>query len=63
MRKVVPCKDCHERKLGCHGRCEKYQDWKAKVDEEMQARIRENAARPEKGREIEMRLRENRRWR
>lgn len=24
-RPNVPCKGCEERKVGCHGKCEKYQ--------------------------------------
>ena len=23
----TPCKDCSERKLGCHGKCERYKLW------------------------------------
>ena len=23
-----PCKNCTERKLGCHGTCERYKAWK-----------------------------------
>ena len=26
----VPCKDCTDRKLGCHDKCSKYQEFKAK---------------------------------
>ena len=22
-----PCRDCPNRKIGCHGKCEKYQGW------------------------------------
>lgn len=29
-----PCYKCTERAEGCHGRCERYQDWKAKQQEE-----------------------------
>lgn len=25
---VAPCKDCEERELGCHDRCEKYQTFR-----------------------------------
>lgn len=24
---VCPCKDCKERTVECHGKCEKYQEW------------------------------------
>ena len=27
-----PCKGCFVRKLGCHGFCVKYQEWKEKMD-------------------------------
>ena len=27
-----PCRDCTERHVGCHGKCSKYTEWKAKVD-------------------------------
>ena len=26
--KAGPCKGCYDRKLGCHGVCTRYQDWK-----------------------------------
>ena len=28
-----PCKDCPNRSLACHDRCEKYKAFKAKLDE------------------------------
>lgn len=37
MKKDYPCKDCAERKLGCHGSCQKYMAAKAedmKITEE-----------------------------
>ena len=27
-----PCKDCTDRALGCHGRCEKYKAYRVEVD-------------------------------
>lgn len=27
--KQAPCKDCENRQHGCHGKCEKYAEWKA----------------------------------
>ena len=27
-----PCKNCSERQLGCHGKCEKYAAWKTERD-------------------------------
>lgn len=28
--KKPPCKDCTERTVGCHSKCEKYIEWKNK---------------------------------
>ena len=28
-----PCYKCAERKVGCHGKCEKYQEWNKKREE------------------------------
>lgn len=30
----APCLKCQERKIGCHGTCEKYIAWRAGMDEE-----------------------------
>ena len=30
----VPCKDCPEREVGCHGRCEKYKEYKENREKE-----------------------------
>ena len=27
-----PCKDCPDRTPGCHGKCEKYLDYRARLD-------------------------------
>ena len=29
---VAPCKDCPDRKLGCHSKCEKYKEYKLAND-------------------------------
>jgi len=29
-----PCRDCPDRKLGCHGVCRPYQDWKKWFEDE-----------------------------
>ena len=26
----MPCRNCEDRHIGCHGTCEKYIDWKEK---------------------------------
>jgi len=33
MKKIVaPCKDCKERSIGCHSKCEKYKEFKTAND-------------------------------
>lgn len=36
---TAPCKDCEDRKIGCHGTCEKYKDFKTTIETE-KAKIR-----------------------
>lgn len=36
----APCKDCPEREIGCHARCEKYQEY---VKAKAAAKAREKA--------------------
>lgn len=24
---ISPCKDCSQRQVGCHGKCDKYTEW------------------------------------
>lgn len=31
----TPCKDCEKRYIGCHGRCEKYLEFKKANDERL----------------------------
>lgn len=38
----APCKDCQERKMGCHGSCERYAAYKAENDKLRAARMKEN---------------------
>lgn len=33
-----PCKDCTDRAVGCHGKCEKYQAYRLEVDKLRMAR-------------------------
>lgn len=33
--KDSPCKNCGDRFIGCHGKCEKYKAWRAEYDEEI----------------------------
>ena len=37
-----PCKDCHDRKSGCHTVCERYKEFKEQTHEEYVQRFREN---------------------
>lgn len=39
MQMVLTCKDCTERTVGCHGRCEKY--LKAKARQDLANRLRQ----------------------
>lgn len=34
------CKDCTDRYLGCHGKCSKYQEFRAKRDKELDENIK-----------------------
>lgn len=40
QRPTSPCKECEEREVGCHGRCEKYQAYRSELDKVTQV-IRE----------------------
>ena len=31
---IPPCKDCEERRVGCHSDCEKYKKWRKAKDEQ-----------------------------
>lgn len=37
-----PCKDCPDRKPGCHTVCERYKEFKEQTHEEYVQRFREN---------------------
>lgn len=36
-----PCKDCEERHIGCHSECERYADYRKRIDAQ-RATIQEN---------------------
>lgn len=40
---VSPCKDCTERYLACHDKCDKYKEYRQRYDAE-QARIKKEKA-------------------
>ena len=37
-RELPPCKDCQDRVPGCHGFCDRYKEWKLRLDELNKAR-------------------------
>lgn len=39
--KNAPCKDCPNRVVGCHGRCQEYGEWKNGLEKSWAARARE----------------------
>ena len=34
-----PCNGCEERKVGCHGACGRYKEWRRKLDEKNERRV------------------------
>lgn len=39
MSKRNACKDCTQRRIGCHGKCDKYQADRLQWDTEMERRL------------------------
>ena len=37
MVSVNPCRNCKERKVGCHGECSKYKAWRQEYEEQTAA--------------------------
>ena len=33
IRDISPCKDCTDRHTACHGSCDRYKEWKMRLDE------------------------------
>ena len=33
IRDKPPCKDCTDRHTACHGSCDRYKEWKLRLDE------------------------------
>lgn len=63
---VCPCKDCGEREVGCHSRCESFRDWEKrhrenKKKEQRAAQIMGEAERRKKAAVLAYRRREARR--
>ena len=44
-REMSPCKDCTDRHEACWGKCEKYKEWKSRLDE-VNKRRKEYEAKP-----------------
>lgn len=42
----IPCKDCQDRKLGCHGKCDKYSEYRKCQDEANAKRYKAQKAIP-----------------
>ena len=32
MKLIPPCKDCSNRKIGCHGKCNLYKEYRERLD-------------------------------
>lgn len=47
-----PCHKCGDRRIGCHGTCEKYLDWKKEKAEVAEAKQKADAATPTLCREV-----------
>ena len=39
---ICPCRDCYDRRIGCHSTCEKYIKWSNKKKAQKQERKRDN---------------------
>ncbi len=37
---MCPCQVCADRKIGCHGKCEKYKEWRDMFDREREKRVK-----------------------
>ena len=38
--KMCPCKGCDDRYIGCHGKCDKYKEYRDKLDATKAVRIK-----------------------
>lgn len=45
MSVAAPCKGCTDRFIGCHGKCDRYIDWRANKDVENHLEREERKAR------------------
>ena len=59
-----PCYNCPDREMGCHGRCERYAEYRAQMDEVGRKRDMERSAKEavdDGVRRVEKRLKNKRR--
>ena len=63
MRKCPCSKVCERRKLGCHGFCEDYQQWRKERDEFLGQKNREKESRFNRPPEKMKYIRDKMRWR
>ena len=42
MSIINPCKNCKDRELGCHSKCDKYNEFKNNIEYAKQERIKQN---------------------
>lgn len=39
VKDSTPCKDCNDRDVGCHGKCEKYKAFQERLREDRKKRV------------------------
>lgn len=39
VKESVPCRNCPDREVGCHGKCEKYKAFKERMSEDRKKRV------------------------
>lgn len=42
-REISPCKDCKDRHPACHGSCDRYKEWKRRLEKVNEERRKYNA--------------------
>ena len=42
-REIPPCKDCKERYIACHDSCDRYKEWKQRLEKVNEERKKYNA--------------------
>lgn len=63
-REIAPCKDCQDRHMRCHSKCDRYSEWSNKSkDSYMQARNHYKADRESEDYDVSKRIRLGKRYR